>query len=79
VYPDVLLLEHRQSKVGDVEQMLVGKFASTNDSKQSCAQVGTKLANSGDRVIDAALACVENAYARRSRLGQHNAILGGAA
>ena len=73
VYPEVLLFEQRQSKVGVLVQTLVGKFDSRKDSKHSCAQAGTKFVSSAERVI-AVWAGVEY-NRRRNRLGQHNAIL----
>lgn len=82
VYPDVLLLEQRQSSSGFGEQVPSGKLASKNEMKHSCAHVGMKFVSSGVRVKfafeAAALACIENPNIRRIRLGQHNAILIGA-
>jgi len=63
--------------VGIEEQGEVGKLASRNDMKQSWAHSGMKFVSSDERVVDA-LACVENAYIKRIRLGQHRAILIGA-
>jgi hypothetical protein len=78
VYPLVLLFEQRHARLGVLVQTLVGKLESRKDTKHSCAQTGTKLVSSEERLMFAALACVEYNDRRRNRLGQHSAILGGA-
>ena len=78
MYPLVLLFEQRHAKLGALVQTLVGKLDSRKDTKHSCAQAGTKLVSSEERLMFAALACVVYNDSRRSRLGQHNAILVGA-
>lgn len=50
VYPDVLLLEQRQFRVGFAEQVPVGKLVSKNERKHSWAHVGMKFVSSGVRV-----------------------------
>lgn len=50
VYPEVLLCEHRQSSIGVVEHVVVGKFESRKEMKHSCAQVGMKLVSSVESV-----------------------------
>mgnify|MGYP003662535677 CR=1 FL=1 len=50
VYPEVLLVEQRQSSVGFVAQVPEGKLASKNERKHSRAHVGMKLVSSGVRV-----------------------------
>ena len=53
VRPLLLVLEQRQSNVGVVVHLLVGKLLSRNEAKHARAQVGMKFVSSFLKEIDA--------------------------